>query len=602
MELKTPVASFSRLEGAENCEATRAARGSVETRTPVAFLSGNREVAEGFNATGATHHNKKIVILLHLAPKAGAEEWIKYVLATIAERKKGNGRAIQILSVTEKDWNEHASIAPSALDALRRFRARRPRYKLLSLDRSLSWAKLECRVKDVQEDFGADLQNIERLEDGVLIESMQRVGGLILPPEFEGELIGLHMSKIPKESHYQMQSKAHRSKRFKGYTPVDARVRYKGVGGTIGVGVSFAPNGDPDDISSQIVSAFRRGYMYSSWSWGNPSRQVNAATRALNQHAIDYVTCLGGLVGFASGDEGPNDGTSKPDVDNPAEYTWSLVYGGTALYRGLTGPDRYWNDNPRKAAAGYGHSRHYDAPYQKRRRRRVPDIAGPASAKTGFLIYGGGKKDVAGGTSVIPWAMKEIAKVSAKLGLPLGALHPWLYRYAKVHKLTTPVLNRYGKVDLRCGLGTPIFENWLVSLERLVEAGRALPVPAGFRWASFRSRGAALHIGELGGGFKAEELNHYCDMIGVPHIVADVWGVNGGRNHPQGLENDSGEVVLDMDMVADANDPRSWREVPIFARSRRAKTATSPQKKKVHAPHESKVRRIDAPQRRKKAA
>jgi len=54
-------------------------------------------------------------------------------------------------------------------------------------------------------------------------------------------------------------------------------------------------------------------------------------------------------------------------------------------------------------------------------------------------------------------------------------------------------------------------------------------------------------------------------MIGVPHVPVAVWGLNGVDNQPDGIRNASGEVVLDVDMTADAKDPRSHEEVRLAA-------------------------------------
>src|SRR5271156_6237862 len=83
----------------------------------VAFLSGTRQVAAGFNATGPTAGDKEMEILLHRAPRAGAEDWIKDTLTKIARAKEGNaeGTAIQILRRTQKQWDQNASVSPAAM-------------------------------------------------------------------------------------------------------------------------------------------------------------------------------------------------------------------------------------------------------------------------------------------------------------------------------------------------------------------------------------------------------------------------------------------------------------------------------------------------------
>lgn len=150
--------------------------------------------------------------------------------------------------------------------------------------------------------------------------------------------------------------------------------------------------------------------------------------------------------------------------------------------------------------------------------------------------------------------MMEIAKVGVKLGVPVGFVQPWLYKYVAQHRLMTTVTGDSGQPDDRCGLGTPIFQAWYDSLRQLLDVGKSLAIPDGFIIPDFGTLGAAVFIGELGGGVTQSEVDAYCDVIGAPRFKVEVVLVDGGTNDDTGLENAGGEVYLDVDCSARAND------------------------------------------------
>jgi kumamolisin len=254
----------------------------------------------------------------------------------------------------------------------------------------------------------------------------------------------------------------------------------------------FGPNTSAS-IATQTYQGVKLGCHIFSWSWGMHGSGWSVADRALVGAQIDYATCVGSVVCFAQGDTGPVDGNpdGTPDTDFGGEYpeAWS---GGGTLRTGGTGPngvDTYWNEDPTQSAGGYGESSRYPAPKWQaalgKKGRWCPDGSITADPKSGIDVLGGGQEGVIGGTSDVPLWAREVALVSEALGMPIGIVQPWLYKWNKAHNLMKPVLDENGNVDERCGLGTPIFANWLKSLQQLAAATANTPIPAGFVKGSF---------------------------------------------------------------------------------------------------------------------
>jgi kumamolisin len=254
----------------------------------------------------------------------------------------------------------------------------------------------------------------------------------------------------------------------------------------------FGPNTSAS-IATQTYQGVKLGCHVFSWSWGMYGSGWSEADRSLVGAQIDYATCVGSVVCFAQGDTGAVDGNpdGTPDTDFGGEYpeAWS---GGGTLREGGTGPngvDSYWNEDPSQSAGGYGESSRYPAPSWQaalgKKGRWCPDGSITSDPKSGIDVLGGGQEGVIGGTSDIPAWAREVALVSEALGMPIGVIQPWLYKWNKAHNLMKPVLDENGKVDERCGLGTPIFANWLKSLKLLAAATANTPIPAGFVKGSF---------------------------------------------------------------------------------------------------------------------
>jgi kumamolisin len=254
----------------------------------------------------------------------------------------------------------------------------------------------------------------------------------------------------------------------------------------------FGPNTSAS-IATQTYTGVKMGAHIFSWSWGMYGSGWSDGDRALVGAQIDYATCVGSVVSFAQGDTGPVDGNpaGTPDTDFGGEYpeAWS---GGGTLRTGGTGPDgvdTYWNEDPTQSAGGYGESSRYPAPSWQaalgHTGRWCPDGSITADPNSGIDVLGGGQEGVIGGTSDVPLWCREVALVSEALGMPIGIVQPWLYKWNEAHNLMKPVLDANGKVDPRCGLGTPIFANWLKSLQTLAAATANTPIPAGFVKGSF---------------------------------------------------------------------------------------------------------------------
>jgi kumamolisin len=257
------------------------------------------------------------------------------------------------------------------------------------------------------------------------------------------------------------------------------------------IAFGFGPNTSAS-IANQTYTAVKNGAHFVSWSWGMYGSGWSDADRALVGAQIDYATCVGSVVAFAQGDTGANDGNpaGTPDTDFGGEYPTAWSGGGT-LRTGGSGPDgvdTYWNEDPDQSAGGYGESTRYGAPTWQtygKKGRWCPDGSITADPNSGIDVLGGGQEGVIGGTSDIPLWVREVALVSEALGMPIGIVQPWLYKWNKEHNLMKPVLDNTGAVDLRCGLGTPIFSNWLKSLQQLAAASANTPIPAGFVKGSF---------------------------------------------------------------------------------------------------------------------
>ncbi len=158
-----------------------------------------------------------------------------------------------------------------------------------------------------------------------------------------------------------------------------------------------------------------------------------------------------GMTVFAScGDKGSDSGVGdgKAHVQYPGSDPWVTSCGGTAIGNVLRIPidnvrrwfftEVTWNDG--SGATGGGVSDFFPVPYYQRdagvpnsandnqQRRGVPDIAGNASANSGYLISVQGTSTSFGGTSAVaPLYAGLIAVINARMGRPTGFLNNTLY-------------------------------------------------------------------------------------------------------------------------------------------------------------------------------
>lgn len=248
------------------------------------------------------------------------------------------------------------------------------------------------------------------------------------------------------------------------------------------IAVYFAPNTDRGflDAITTAVHDTRRKPSIISISWGAPEAEwTQQAIDNMNQ-AFQAAAALGVTIYCAAGDNGSNDGLANgnpPDklahVDFPASSPFVVACGGT--YVNATGgkitEEVVWNDGATGGATGGGISDVFAIPdYQKnvkippsvnpnhRVGRGVPDIAGNASPRSGYLVRVDGKEFPIGGTSAVAplWAGLT-ALLNQALGKPVGFFNPLLYQVGNkgaLHDITS------GNNDLTNTGGYPAGPGW----------------------------------------------------------------------------------------------------------------------------------------------
>jgi kumamolisin len=210
--------------------------------------------------------------------------------------------------------------------------------------------------------------------------------------------------------------------------------------------------GDPEPSVLSISWYFASGDDNAGLVAGGVSPAlVDAVHACLHDAAIVGVTVVG-----ISGDNGSSNLIdSQAHAMPPGSSPFALAVGGTTI-DSVTASGGFneftWNDTsfgvpttgglPAPAATGGGVSAHFDVPTWQlgagippsindptRRGRGVPDIAGNASANSGYRLYVDGVKQGAfGGTSAAaPLYAGLIATINAALLDPVGYLNPTLY-------------------------------------------------------------------------------------------------------------------------------------------------------------------------------
>lgn len=216
----------------------------------------------------------------------------------------------------------------------------------------------------------------------------------------------------------------------------------------------FAPNTDQgflNAINAAIHDTVRKPSVISV-SWGAPENEWTPQALDAFNAAFHDAALLGISVCAAAGDGSSTDGETdgRDHVDFPASSPWVLGCGGTTLIakNGKIQSETVWNDGTNGGATGGGVSSHFPKPsYQasinvpkpsaivNSTGRGVPDVAGVADPKTGYVILVDGEEGVIGGTSAVAplWA-GLIALLNEQIGKNLGWFHPKLYGTLAQHK------------------------------------------------------------------------------------------------------------------------------------------------------------------------
>lgn len=232
------------------------------------------------------------------------------------------------------------------------------------------------------------------------------------------------------------------------------------------IAVYFAPNTDRGflDAITTAIHDTRRKPSIISISWGASEADWTAQALQAFDQAFQEAAVLGVTVFCASGDSGSNDGMLQdgqhPDrlahVDFPASSPHVVGCGGTFVNAmGTTiSQEVVWNDGPNGGATGGGVSDFFALPdFQtgahvpksvnpgKRMGRGVPDVAGDASPRSGYLVRVDGKEFPIGGTSAAAplWAGLT-ARLNQALGHPVGYFNPLLYQLTQTgvfHDITS---------------------------------------------------------------------------------------------------------------------------------------------------------------------
>jgi len=255
--------------------------------------------------------------------------------------------------------------------------------------------------------------------------------------------------------------------------------------------VYFAPNTDAgflDAVMTAIHDTVNNPSVISI-SWGDAeSGWTRQAIQHMNQ-AFQVAAALGITVCAAVGDSGSSDGVRDglAHVSYPASDPYVLGCGGTSLEEpnGTITSEVVWNDNPSSSATGGGVSDVFGPPSWQamanvppsvnpgaRIGRGVPDVAGNANPRTGYIVRIDGRLTVIGGTSAVAplWA-GLIALLNQQLGKSVGYLNPILYQLKPqtnaFHDITFGNNRSYSARqgwDACTGLGSPNGANLLAAL------------------------------------------------------------------------------------------------------------------------------------------
>ena len=204
-----------------------------------------------------------------------------------------------------------------------------------------------------------------------------------------------------------------------------------------------------------------------SWGMTEPEDEQTSFTRAFNC-TLHEAAVKGITVCCSSGDYGSSDSSENEDglahVHFPASSSWALACGGTRLFvqDNKIKKEIVWKQTLHQykirgliikqtvtASSGGGVSNLFKRPlYQvmagvrpesvnpgNKTGRGVPDVAGNADKRSGYLVQINDEISPNGGTSLItPLYAGLVALVNQKLNAKVGFLHPFLYQAGKLHE------------------------------------------------------------------------------------------------------------------------------------------------------------------------
>jgi kumamolisin len=226
------------------------------------------------------------------------------------------------------------------------------------------------------------------------------------------------------------------------------------------IAIYFAPNNIANlalAVRQAIADDVNRPRVLSI-SWGSAEMFWGTEARIAAENAFEDASRAGISIVAAAGDNlataGLMDG--EPHVLFPASSPFALACGGTQVDGSR---EVVWNEG--FSGTGGGTSDIFELPaYQKdvapeflQARRGIPDVA--AGSDPGFRVIVNGRNIVKQGTSgAAPLWASLVAIANAKRGMPLGFLHPHLYRNPM---LCTPILTGNNRID---GIGYDAGPGW----------------------------------------------------------------------------------------------------------------------------------------------
>lgn len=244
--------------------------------------------------------------------------------------------------------------------------------------------------------------------------------------------------------------------------------------------VYFAPNtqkGFVDAFKTMIFDVAHNPSVI-SLSWGGPEELWTERTRTAMQDAFHDAALRGISICVDSGDLGAYDGRKNLTINFPPDIPTALACGGTRLTaaNGKIMEEVVWDELKSKGqGSGGGVSRFFRRPgYQEAAGvppalggfvgRGMPDVAGNADPRTGYLIRARGEWIVMGGTSAVAplWAAL-ITQINEALNARSGFINPLLYTLATRNEGMLHSIKRGGNghYDARAGwdactgLGSP---------------------------------------------------------------------------------------------------------------------------------------------------